>query len=55
MKSWPEIKASIDREEQSKRAYGRPGAIIKASDGTLYQVQPDGSWRHYHGGANAPV
>jgi hypothetical protein len=32
-------------EPQPKKKYGEPGSVMKASDGRLYEVQKDGSWR----------
>jgi hypothetical protein len=30
---------------EPKKKYGEPGSIMKTSDGRLYEVQKDGSWR----------
>lgn len=42
------IEAKLDHElglEKSKKKYGEPGSIMKSSDGKLYKVHEDGSWR----------
>ena len=50
--------SELDKElgiEKPKRKYGEPGSLMKSSDGKIYEVQPDGSWRRYQGGVSDPV
>lgn len=43
------LEEKIGDANQLRKKYGEPGSIMKASDGTLYEVRPDGSWRKIRG------
>lgn len=44
-KSFNEVAADVAQAQKPKKKYGEPGSLMKASDGTVYEVQKDGSWR----------